>query len=226
LSGAGNVTNPDKAFFVTAYFEQVKLKIEKLATLRSQKLGELSFKDEAFILCLVYIDGLASCYYGQANARTFCRALRELSGNPLFGKLHAQALLDSENDKYWKNAASAKQQVEDLMKNRPGELFDESEIAAIIRQSSMPPAQQEELIDNLWRCSIGAICYGYMRSAAVHGFGAGPLSFSETIHEGKQGFRLDFDLLYAVLQNIGAHVAKMSIEKGEWFGRPDYFKTM
>lgn len=75
------VTNPDKASFVKAYFEQVKLRIERLAQLRSEKVGGVSFKDEAFILCLVYIDSLASCYYGEANGRTFCKVLRELSGS-------------------------------------------------------------------------------------------------------------------------------------------------
>jgi hypothetical protein len=218
------VTNPDKAFFVTAYFEQAKLRIERLAKLRSEKLGESSFKDEAFILCLVYIDGLASCFYGEANSKTFCKALRELSGNPVFGKLHAQVLLDPDNAKYWKNATGVKQKIEELINKRPGELFAESEIAAVIRESSMSPSQQEELIGNLWRCSIGAICYSYMRSAAVHQFGTRPLLFSETIHNGKKGFQLDFDLLYAALQKIGDHVAQVSIETGEWFGKPDYLK--
>jgi hypothetical protein len=219
------VSNSDKAFFVKAYFEQAKLRIERLATLRTEKLVDLSFKDEAFTLCLVYIDSLASCYYGEANAKTFCRALRELSGNPLFGKLHPQVLLDPDNDKYWKNAADPRRAVEELIKKRPGEMFEETEIADIIRKSNMPQSQQEDLIGNLWRCSIGAICYSYMRSAAVHGFGTGPLSFSETLHDGNKGFRLDFDLLYAALQKIGDHVAQVSIEKGEWFGKSDYFKN-
>jgi hypothetical protein len=61
------VTHPDKAFFVQGYFEQVILRIERLAKLRSKGVGEVSFKDEAFILCLVYIDSLASCYYGETN---------------------------------------------------------------------------------------------------------------------------------------------------------------
>src|ERR1051326_2761481 len=202
------VTNPDKAFFVKAYFEQVGLRIERLAKLRSEKLGDVSFRDEAFILCLVYIDSLAACYYGEANGRTFCMALRELSGNPLFGKLHPQVLLDPANAKYWKNAVDVKQQVEELIKNRPGELLDELEVVDIIRKSKMSQTQQEELVSNLWRCSIGAICYSYMRSAAVHGFGTGPLAFSETVYEAKKGVRLDFDILYAALQKIGTYVAQ------------------
>jgi hypothetical protein len=221
------VTNQDKALFVSAYFEQVKSRIEKLATLRSQKIGEMSFEDEAFILCLGYIDGLASCYYGnkKGSQRTFCQAMRELSGNPVFGKLHPQVLLDPKNDKRWKYATDAKQQVEELVKKRPSELFDESEIAAIIRQGTIVQAERDKLIADLWRFSVGAICYTHMRCAAVHEFGTAPLSFGETVHEGKLGFRLDFDVVYAALQNVGAHVAQVSIEKGEWFGRPDYLKS-
>ena len=221
------MTHQDKAFFVTAYFEQLKSRIEKLAKLRSQKIGEMTFEDEAFILCLVYIDGLASCYYGnnKGSKRTFCQALSELSGNPVFGKLHPQVLLDPKNDIRWKNAPGAKQEVEELVKKRPGELFDDSEIAAIIRQGTIVQAEQDKLIADLWRFSVGAICYTYMRCAAVHELGTTPLSFSETVHEGKLGFRLDFDVVYAALQHIGAHVAQVSIDKGQWFGRPDYLKS-
>ncbi len=221
------MTNQDKAFFVSTYFEKVKLRIENLATLRSQKIGEKSFEDEALILCLVYIDGLASCHYGSRNGsqRAFCQAMRELSGNPVFGKLHAQELLDPKNDKRWKNTAGVKQEIKELVKKRPGELFDESEIAAIIRQSNIVKPEQDKLIADLWRFSVGAICYTYMRCAAVHEFGTAPLSFSETVHEGKLGFRLDFDVVYAALQNVGARVAQVSIEKGEWFGRPGYLKN-
>jgi hypothetical protein len=221
------VTNEDKAFFVTAYFERVKLRIEKLATLRSQKIGGMSFQDEAFILCLVYIDGLASCYYGnkRGSQRTFCQAMRELSGNPVFGKLHPQVLLDPKNDKRWKNARGAKQQVEELVKKKRGELLDDSEVATIIRQGTIVQAEQDKLIADLWRSSVGAICYTHMRCAAVHELGTAPFSFSQTVHEGKLGFSLDFDVVYAALQNVGAHVAQVSIEKGEWFGRPDYLKS-
>jgi hypothetical protein len=58
----------------------------------------------------------------------------------------------------------------------------------------------------------------------VHGLGTGTLSFDETLHDGKVGFALTFDLLHAALLRIHDHVAKESIATGEWFGRKDYFK--
>jgi hypothetical protein len=213
--------NNNKTFFVAAYFDRLQFRIEKL---RAGKFDGLSLKEESLVLCLLYIDGLASCYYGEATAKAFCNAMRDLSGNPLFAKLHPQKLLDPANDKYWKNAASARLEVEKQVQARPNEMLDESCLAHIIRQSHIPEAQQGELIGNLWRCSIGAICYEYMRCAAVHGLGANSLVFSTTTYEGKQGFILDFDLLYVALENIVAHVARESIDRGEWFANPDYLK--
>jgi hypothetical protein len=218
------MTDPDKAVFINAYFKHLKEALEKLLKLRSLRVEGLSFRDEALILCLVYIDGLASNFYGEATEKNFCKALAELSGNPIFAKLHPKRLLDPKF-KFWNSAPKAKQVIETLISNRIGELFDEAEIADIIRKSGLPSLLEQNLIEKLWQCSIGAICYEHMRFGAVHGLGTGSLSFDNTTYNGKHGVTLDFDLLYAALQNICNHVARGSTEMGEWFGRPDYFKS-
>lgn len=211
--------DPDKIVFIKAYFDKLVQRIENLQKLNASP----EYRDEALILCLVYVDGLASNYYGGETIKeNFCRALRELSGNPLFAKLHAKMLLDADNDKYWQGAKPA---IENLAKTKAGELLDESEVAAQIRATSMPQQSQDALIRRLWRSSVGAICYEVMRNSAVHRLGTGALTFDETVYEGKLGFVLNFDLLYAALRRILDHVAKESIQKGEWFGRKDYFKT-
>ncbi len=72
-----------KQKLVEAFFSAFDKRVKRLEDLRSR-----SFEDEAFALCVVYIDRLASGYYGGEagkNRRSFCRALSELSGNPLFG---------------------------------------------------------------------------------------------------------------------------------------------
>jgi len=89
----------------------------------------------------------------------------------------------------------------------------------------MPKADKRTLVGKLWRYSVAAICYKAMRNAAVHGLGAGPLSFSKTFYDGDPGFRLDFGVLHEALQHIGEHVAKASISKGEWFGRKAFLKS-
>jgi hypothetical protein len=78
---------------------------------------------------------------------------------------------------------------------------------------------EDNLIKNLWRSSVGAICYEVMRNNAVHRLGAGTLTFDETLYQGKLGFALNFDLLHAALVHISDHVAKESVEKSTWFAR-------
>lgn len=221
--------NPDKVIFIKAFFDKLRERIENLAKLNADS----SFRTEALMLCLVYIDGLASSYYAGGdgkNREDFCRALREISGDALFGKLHVKVLLDPDNDKYWaagtisKNGAAAKIAVEQLAKTKPGELLDESEVADGIRWSGVDKETQDKLIGNLWRSSIGAICYDFMRNSAVHGLGTSTLSFDETLHEGNLGFTLNFERLHRAVRHICEHVATESVEKGEWFGRKDYFK--
>jgi hypothetical protein len=211
--------DPDKVVFIKAYFDNLAQRIENLAKLNASP----EHRDEALILSLVYVDGLASNYYGgEAVKENFCKALRELSGNPIFAKLHAKMLLDPSNDKHWQGVKPA---IESLVKTKAGELLDESEVAAQIRASGIPQQHQDALIARLWRSSVGAICYEVMRNSAVHGLGTGTLSFDETVYEGKLGFALNFDLLHAALRRMSDHIAKESIQKGEWFGRKDYFKT-
>jgi len=209
----------EKVVFIKAYFDKLAQRIENLAKLNASP----EHRDEALILSLVYVDGLASNYYGgEAVKENFCKALRELSGNPIFAKLHAKMLLDPSNDKHWQGVKPA---IESLVKTKAGELLDESEVAAQIRASGVPQQHQDALIARLWRSSVGAICYEVMRNSAVHGLGTGTLSFDETVYEGKLGFALNFDLLHAALRRMSDHIAKESIQKGEWFGRKDYFKT-
>jgi hypothetical protein len=211
--------DPDKVSFIKAYFDKLRQRIDNLTKLHDSG----SFGDEALILCLVYIDGLASNYYGGSTVKeNFCKALTELSGNTVFGKLHVQVLLDPDNDKLW---AGAKPIVEQLAHSKPGQLLDESEVAAQIRNGAVDKQIRDALIKQLWRYSVGAICYEIMRNNAVHGLGTGTLSFDETLHDGKVGFALTFDLLHAALLRIYLHVAKESVDKGEWFGRKDYFKS-
>lgn len=222
-------SNPDKVVFIKAFFDELRERIENLKTLNAST----SFRTEALMLCLVYIDGLASNYYAGGdgkNKEDFCRALRELSDDALFGKLHAKMLLDRDNDKYWaatktdKNASVARIAVQELAKGKPGELLDESEVVERIRSSATDKKTKDRLIHNLWRSSVGAICYDMMRNGAVHSLGTGALSFDQTLYEGKLGLTLNFERLLGALRRICGHIGMESVETGEWFGRTDYFK--
>lgn len=220
------MSNPQKLFFITSYFDNLRRRIENLAKLDACRFDDQSFRDEALILCLLYIDGLASCYYGAGRARGknkehFCRALKELSGNALFEKLHVQTTREYVSEKLSEATALIDQLVADM----PGQPLDEAEVGRRIRQSPLARnPKTADLLSNLWRCSIGAICYDIMRNPAVHGLGTVPLAFGETLWAGGKGFSLDFAVLHNALKRICEHVAKESVEKQAWFGHSDFMK--
>ena len=79
-----------KSQFIRAFFDAFGHKVGRLP-----RLFEAGFPEEAFTLCIVYLDRLASGYYRGdpgKNHENFCRALRELSGKPLFALLHPREL--------------------------------------------------------------------------------------------------------------------------------------
>ena len=209
----------DKQLFIQKFFEEFERKIARL-----QELYAKSYKDEAFTLCLVYIDRLASGHYGgeQENHKNFCRALKELSGNPLFGMIHPRKLLELTKAK----CSSAASLMESIVNRQPQALLKEDELAQEIRNSSLTDGEKDGVISNLWRASMASSCYAYIRNPEVHGPGSGGLDFDETIYEGKKGVSLDFEVLYDALDKIFRRIWAISIEGSQWFGNPDYIKRL
>ena len=215
------MNSTDERFFIEAFFEGFEKKIDRLPHLNDQR-----FHDEAKTLCLVYIDRLASGRYfdGQeANKRNFCRALRELSGDPFFGAIHPKKLLESVQ-----NNASVKigfaPPIEALLQKHPKVFFTENEVQHEFQNSPLLQEQKESFFKELWRASVAAICYEELRTSAVHGPGSidASLSFSETSFQGKTEMKLTFEMLYKALQNIFKAVKDSSITTGRWFGNSLY----
>lgn len=87
-----------KEDFICAFFDRFERKISRLT-----QLFNSSFTEEAFTLCVVYIDRLASGHFGGGpgkNHENFCRALRELSGDPVFSMVHPGELLEQAQNKF------------------------------------------------------------------------------------------------------------------------------
>ncbi len=210
------MTSTDKKEFVCAYFERFGEKIGRLPKMYSDALSE-----EAFTLCVVYIDRLASGYYGGEagkNRENFCRALRELSGNPLFAMLHPQMLLQQAQE-YFPSAFSL---LSSIAESQPHHLLSEARIAIDVKSSDMKPREKQTLIENLWRASIASVCYTDVRGPEIHGAGSGGMSFDESIFEGRKGVKLTFEVMYEALCRIFEHVKKKSAETGHWFGNSNY----
>lgn len=205
----------DKLYFIRAFFEAFGCRIERLP-----KLFAESFGDEAFTLCVMYIDRLASGHYGgDGNShRSFSSALRELGGDPLFAMLHPRVLLEKAKE----FCPDAVPLLESTVKMHPSALLEEVALAQAIRNSNLNESIKHKLRDNLWRASIASICYSRIRGQLVHGPGGGPLSFDQSDYKGQKGVRVDFRLLHEALLRIYDHIKAMSLENAEWFGNPNY----
>ena len=144
-----------KRQFVRHFFEGFGRKVERLP-----ELFEQSFCDEAFTLCVVYIDRLASGRYGgdRRNHENFSRALRELAGNPLFAMLHPRELLEKAKTTF----PAALPFLRAVVEKHPGALLEEPALAQAIANSTLDEFTKQNLTANLWRASIASICYsGY-----------------------------------------------------------------
>ncbi len=206
-----------KADFIKAFFEKLERKISRLP-----ELFKGSFPDEAFTLCVVYIDRLASGHYGGdpgKNRENFCRALQELSGNPLWAMLHPREMLEQTEQKL----PGAVALVESIVKEKPpGTLLEEAEVARAIKDSSLEESAKRNLTENLWRASIASICYQHVRGPEIHGPGSGGIDFDETLYNGKKGVKVDFQLVYDALYNIHERIKAESVRSTNWFGNPKY----
>lgn len=200
-----------KREIVEAFFDEFETKVARL-----RKMYAGGFKDEAFTLCLVYIDRLASGYYGGKegkNRENFCRALRERSGDPLFAMLHPRELSE-QVQQHFPDALSV---IASLTAPQPHTLLEESTVAAAISSSALDASKKQKLIEKLWRASIGSICYERIRGPAIHGAGSVRLDFDKTVYQGKIGLRIDFDLVYRALSKISAYVRRASPQSKHWF---------
>lgn len=207
-----------KQEFIEAFFQEFERKADRL-----QKLWSQSYVDEAFTLCLVYIDRLASGHYGGKYGRNrgnYWRALKELSGNPLFGMIHPLRLVEQTKAR----CPSATALIESIVAKKPHELLEEGVLAGEIRVSSLTDCEKVKLVSNLWRSSMANISYDYIRNAEVHGPGSGGLSFDESIYQGKVGVTLDFQIFYDALRATLLRVKEVSVKTSQWFGNPNYIK--
>lgn len=208
----------DKQEIIKAFFSEFGKKIDRLQELRAK-----GFDDEAFTLCLVYIDRLASGHFGGTagqNRKNFYRALAELSGNPLFGMVHPRQLRALVQD----HCPSASTLVDAIVNRQPDALLDEKDIAEEVRRSSLSEDEKNKVMTNLWRASLANIAYDFIRVAEAHGPGSGGLSFDKTIYRGQTGVSLDFTTLFEALKKILNKVTDTSNSTGEWFGNPNYMK--
>jgi hypothetical protein len=200
-------------FFIQEYFSEFRNKIKRL-----DELFKATFEEEAWTLCVVYIDQLASGRYydGQEkNHENFCRALLELSGDHFFGMIHPRQL----SDEAQKRDQAIRDVVSQFVKSHPGQFIAQETLKQFVQQSSLAESVKSCLIANLWRASVASICYERIRCQAVHGPGwSSTLTFDNTTYDGTLGATVDYGRLRDALYGVLREVESLSLQSGEWFG--------
>ncbi|MEI9969816.1 MAG: hypothetical protein WDM87_14765 [Terracidiphilus sp.] len=155
-----------KKYFIQAYFSDFRGKLNRLDVLFTN-----SFVEEALILCIVYIDQLASGKYydgEEKNKENFCRVLAELGGDPFFSAIHPQQLLTEAR----KRGGGVENILAQMIQEHPNQFLDRDKVIAFIEASSLSKSDKASTIMNLWRTSVAMICYERIRCQAIHGPGA------------------------------------------------------
>lgn len=206
----------EKTFFIEEYFSSFRKRIERL------DLFKREFEEEALILCVVYIDQLASGRYydGQEKShQNFCRALSELSGDRFFGMIHPRRLSDLAQ----KRSNAVRDVIDQFVKDHPSQFLEQVTFKQFVQQSGLSESDRTSLIANIWRASVASICYERIRCQAVHGPGwSCTLTFDETTYEEKFGATVDYGRLRDALYGVFRQVESLSLQSGEWFGNPLY----
>jgi len=205
---------------VAAYFDSLE---DKIAFLRT--LSEQGHEDEAQLLCLVYIAGLANNLHppGTKSGRSFSEALIRYGGDELFSLVMPDYLFENVP---WKSAPLGLEiAVKNVLVTLPfGEGLHTRDLLDVL-QSELSPAHLAWLKREVWRGSVAYAVYTTLRTGSVHFGGVGAaLSFSHT-YQGKPIPRVVFHNLYAALLSLAAHARKVSQESGEWFGQADWLSS-
>lgn len=188
--------NEEHDFLVSA-LDELSERIDHL-----KELKKSSRHQEAFILCLVYIDQLASECYGngeERNKQNFCQALRELGNDPLFSKIHSRELME-QAQQFKPEVVPA---LKDLVEDSPSHLICEKEVRNRIAASKLPLEIEKCLSDNLWRASVAAVVYKRLRCSAVHELGWNlSIVFDASESASHPETRIDFDRLHKALRSV------------------------
>src|SRR2546425_8104381 len=153
-----------KREFIAAYFEERDEKIAFLLT-----LAEQGREDEAWLLCLVYIDGLANWLNppSKDSPRNFCQALIKHGGNePLYSVVLPWWLQKAVP---WKSAAKELEArfAAAVATLPPDQGFLPDEFMDAVRPH-LSPADLEWLEREVWRGTIANAIYTALRSPGVH----------------------------------------------------------
>jgi len=191
-------------FLIEKYFESIERRIAYLDEMVNDQ-----HTDEAFLLCSVYIESLANRFYQDySNAKGFCCALIELTGNELFSLIHPKQLLNKlEKNKLFNNNLDEIKKILDPLQNKLIPL-------KIINKSLLKVFNEDQIIwlnEYGFKGSMAMIAYERIRCEAVHDMWVTKLSFGATWVDEKPVPDIDYNLLKVALDKIVSYLKERSL---------------
>jgi len=167
-----------------------------------KELYDSDHTNEALLLCLCYIDGLAywgwGCGYTDSKRR-FISVLVQHGGETALADISPSWLLRALG--HLKSFKALAPKIEPLLSGVEGRLRSRDEIIDLLRPS-ITAEELESLSRELWRGSLAAIAYEELRSWLVHGLFAPDGVIFEARDAPGEARSLDFHMLHGCLERI------------------------
>jgi len=201
-----------KREFIEAYFEDLDRKVRFLSELGAQDRAE-----EAQLLALVYIDGIANWlkHPSTHTAHNFCDVLIEYGGDRQFPLVLPHWLPKTLP---WKHApAGAGAAIRGALALVPE--YEAQLPEPFLGSLHLSDDHRRWLSTNLWRGTLAHAVYVALRCPGVHELATGQgLSFSDTKWQGETLERVGLERLLVALGRISEHARHLSLSTNKWFG--------
>jgi hypothetical protein len=188
---------------IRAYFRDVRKRAELLPELHKRR-----FTSEAMMIACCYIEaaGKRVSSPGSGNKERFVLAIIEYGESPHLGLIHPTQLLD-------RLPRDAQAAAGEILRPRFGSLMSTDTARELLADT----VDQGWLDQYLWKGTLAAIAYEWIRNQAVHSGRAIPITFDETQHNGQAVQALDFQTLHAALGHVLDGVEAYCLEHPETF---------
>lgn len=204
---ADRVEIPDQG--IRASLRHVQEKLEFLGT-----LYENGRKQEALILCCIYIEGFAQRIYGESSRsrsmELFVKVLLDFGSEETLCLVDPRALLD-ELDRAGKPVSELAKVVDHLCSKSPIEFHTTEGIGNLVPDGDH--SNVERFRQLCLESTVAAMVYRELRSPLAHDnpFWSQGLTFSAAVFQGKPVERVSFDTLYAALCRVATRWKELFI---------------
>jgi len=214
MSGKKSEKEQNRLRLIKASIEEVKQRIAFLV-----KLTRSGHKKEALLLCCCYIEGFGNHLYwsDEQSAKNFVRILKECGGEEVLWHIHAKQLWIGLDEARSKQVHKIGEKLRPLLEKAEERLYTEEEIVTLAK-AALPADDLNKLKLNLWRGTLAALAYKWIRSRLVHELSASPIEFRGITFRGNPVPPLDFPLLHRALLRVFQKMESLSLTSGKLYG--------